>query len=146
MQQFAIDKSVNVFIEYLAEEFIKAYWERRGKRIQVYENPAGDLAGKQKFDRTDSLGNKWEVKNDEMAWKTGRSFLEDQTFDRTEADYYLIFLHGRAVILTHQQYQQLRQGDYECKTGGDGHRSSGKVPPVDAVLAVGEVVSLTRYI
>lgn len=146
MQQFAIDKSVNVFIEYLAEEFIKAYWERRGKRIQVYENPAGDLKGKQKFDRTDSLGNKWEVKNQVGAWWSGNFYLEDQAFDHSDADFHLHFVHGLAVVFTREQLAEIRARSYQNRRGGDGDRSTGLIPPVSEILAFGEVITLSRYI
>jgi hypothetical protein len=116
LQQFHVDKSVNVIIEALAEQVIQDFWARQGKRVQVYENRAKSLDDQRQYDRRDSLGNLWEIKS-----------------DRSEANYYLIFAQGQAYIIERYVLCALVAEHNSTIRGGDALSAVGTLIPLDTL-------------
>lgn len=129
LQQFHIDKAVNVIVEALAEQVIQDFWARQGKRVQVYENRSKFLNDQREYDRRDSLGNLWEIKNDVMCWRTGNIFVEESVF-RSEANYYLIFAQGQAHIIERHVLCALAESIQSSVRGGNDMKAVGTLVPL----------------
>lgn len=132
MQQFHIDKAVNVIVESLGEDVIKAFWAGQGKRVQVYENRRRDLEDQREYDRRDSLGYLWEIKNDRLCWQTGNVFVEETVFT-SQAHFYLIFAQGRAYILERLALCELVKSCNGSVRGGDDDRAVGTLVPLSNI-------------
>lgn len=147
MQSFHLDKAINVIVEGLAESFIRQYWLVRGKKVNVYENTSDQLPGQRGFDRYDSFGCYWEVKNDAGAWRTKNVFIERNAYEKSKATHYLYFVHGSAYALTREQLASLiAEFEHTELSGGDGGRSIGILVPQERFREVAEEVILTTYV
>lgn len=132
MQQFHIDKAVNVIVEALGEDVIKAFWADQGKRVNVYENRAKFLDDQRAYDRRDSLGYLWEIKNDVMCWHTGNVFVEESVH-RSDAHFYLIFAQGLPYILERLALCELVNSIDKTIHGGDDMKAVGTTVPLSEI-------------
>lgn len=135
MQQFAIDKAINVVVEALAEDVIKAFWANQGRRVQVYENLENGLEARRAYDRKDSLGYRWEIKSDLKCWYTGNVFVEESVFS-SEADYYLIFAQGQPHIIDRHALCALVEAKNTTIAGGDHLKAVGTLIPLLDIKAL----------
>jgi hypothetical protein len=135
IQQFFIDKATNVIVEAIAEDKIRQFWANQGRRVSVYENPAQDLAGRQAYDRKDSLGYLWEIKNDIRCWHTGNVFIEESVH-RSQAHFYLIFAQGQCYIFNRKDLCELVERINSTRHGGDDMRAIGTVVPLAELISL----------
>lgn len=139
IDQFAIDKALNTFVEEgAAPLYIREYHRRCGRKIWKVEKNLGDLAQSRLYDLIDGLGIRWEVKYDRLWHVTGNVYIEIQALEASQADKYLIFA-GRAFVIAKYALIEAIKG-YDLTPGGDLMKSLGVTLPLEVLEEVAEAV------
>jgi hypothetical protein len=74
---FAIDKSRAALYEGIAVGKVQDWYRLQGKVVEVRYNEANGLEAKRGFDLIDMFGKTYEVKTDNIALTTGRTFISE---------------------------------------------------------------------
>lgn len=135
INQFYIDKSLNVIYEGLMEEDIRTYYALRGLRVNVYENPANDQKGLEEYDRRASTGDLWECKQDRIWGTTGNVFLEIP-HPYSKATHFLIKTFRPTAFRRHTFLSILDA--FPHRQAGDYGRAEGILVPIDELFKLSE--------
>lgn len=140
ISQFAIDKSTNVIVEEgIAPVYIREYWARQGRKVQVHYNLENGLTGRREYDLYDTFGTRWEVKCDHKWHLTGNVYLESQSLSHSKADYYLI-LAGIGYVVSKSALSEAIAEQSALTPGGDQHRSLGLLLPLERLEEMAQAV------
>lgn len=155
IQQFAIDKALNVYAEELfAPFFIKGYWRDKGLHINRVDKNLGDLKTERLYDLRDSTGTTWEVKTDkrclantvrdgELRLATGNVYIELQSRLNCQADKYLIYA-GLAYIVDNFAFNGVLEGRTSL-AGGDRHSVLGVPLPIELIADIAEAIYIDPF-
>jgi len=135
---FAIDKSRAVLYEGIALGKIQDWYRLQGKVVEVRYNEANGLEAKRGFDLIDMFGKTYEVKTDNIALTTGRTFISESLRHKSTADFVVYLIPPGAYIIPRELLLSLATSG--SANVGDGGREHGDFLPLDTLKQYADLV------